>query len=317
MRRGWWAAVLAVAVVEVVAHATIRSRVPSEGDWRAAASHVREHHQPSDAIVVAPSWADPLLRLSLGDRISFAAAAPSDLEGNERLWIVSIRGARSEWAPDRPADESARFGRVTVERWDLGPSNVVYDFVDNVQNAEVQWVQGGRSTACTWRSTFATGGNLGAGPLTPADRFVCPGARPWIWVGATVTEDLDLKPRHCIWQHPAGVEPVRATFRDVPLGEAMTFFGGIYYEHERMRENGPVEARVYVGGELVGHMTHRDGDGWKRMAIDPRGTPAGDVTRADVTVEVTARAPHLRTFCWSARMLREPPGSRGDGEVSR
>jgi len=305
-----WLGLLAVALVELVGHAVIVARVPPRDDWRRAADRVREGFREGDLIVSAPDWTDPVLRRVLGDRIDFGQAGRSDTAPFERLWVLSIRGHD---APEAPAVEPAldeHLGRVRLRRWDLDPSPVVYHFVEEVRNARVTLVTGGTKRACPWRSAgMARGGGLGAGAMTPSGRFACDGARPWLWVGPTVTEDLELEPRWCIWQHPAGREPVRTTFEDVPLGDRMVLHGGLYYEHERMREHGPIHVSVRVDGEHVGRMTHRDGDGWKRIEVDPRawpGAPTDPEARGDVTIEVTAPEPHLRTFCWSATIRRGP-----------
>jgi hypothetical protein len=243
------------------------------------------------------------LRARLGDAMTFAQAAPSDLASFERLWALSIRGHDPEEAPEAEPAVTRRFGRVLVRRWDLGPSPVLYDFVGNVRGAEVAMVQGGREVPCAWRRMGAQGGALGAGAMWPAERFQCDPSRGWLFVAPTVTEDLDLRPRHCIWQHPPGLEPVRATFRDVPLGERLVFHGGLYYEHERKLEGGPIHAVVRVDGEEVGRMVHRDGDGWKRMEVATRSVEdvrARPDRLGEVTVEVSAPDPRFRTFCWSA-----------------
>lgn len=305
-----WLVVLGVALVEVVGHFAVVARVAPEADWEAAAAWVREHERPEDLIEVAPDWADPVLREHLGDRISFREAGRSDMAPFERLWVLSIRGANLPGAPRRPPDFERYFGRVRLRRWDLGPSPVLYDFVEHVREADVVRVHGGSEIPCRWQARGVPhGGGLGAGPMTPAERHVCDPQRGWLWVGETVTEDLDLEPRHCIWQHPAGLEPIRATFRDVPLGDRLVFYGGLYYEHERMREHGPVYVTVRVNGVEAGRMIHRDGDGWKRMEVDPRsalGVGAPEDARGDVSVEVVAPDPHLRTFCWSATTRSGP-----------
>lgn len=112
-------------------------------------------------------------------------------------------------------------------------------------------------------------------------------------------DDLNLRPRWCIFQHPSGSEPLRVTFPNVPLGERLILGGSLYYEHERNLEHGPVEVAVFVDGEAVGRMTHRDGDGYKEMEAATQ--PAGEAhERGDVSVVVTAADPTLRTFCWNA-----------------
>ena len=303
----WWLLIVLLAGVETVGHFVIRARVADESDWEAAASFVRAEDRDGDLIAAAPSWSDPVLREHLGDRISLAEAGRSDLAPFERIWVLSIRGHDHPAAPRTDPAVDRSFGGVRVRRWDLGESPVLYEFAEHVREAEVELVQNGVEVPCRWvPHGRASGGGLGAGAMTPAERHVCDPARPWLWVGETVTEDLDLTPRHCVWQHPAGQEPVRATFRDVPLGDRLIFYGGIYYEHERMREHGPIAVRVLVNGMEVGRMTHRDGDGWKKIEVDPRAALGEDGARGDVSVEVTAPDPHLRTFCWSAT-TREGP----------
>ncbi|HJL16835.1 MAG TPA: hypothetical protein RMH99_14320 [Sandaracinaceae bacterium LLY-WYZ-13_1] len=301
-RRRWgalWLALLGVAIVELVGHFVVQARVVPDDDWARAAGLVRRAHRPGDLIVAAPGWADPLVRQALGDLIEPAEAGRSDLAGYERLWALSIRGHRPEEAPDAPAELDRAVGAVRVLRWRLPSEPVLYDFTEHVREARVTLGTGDGARRCTWRRTGRPrGGGLGAGPIQPAERHVCDPRRSWLWVGTTIQDDLDLSPRYCIWQHPAGREPIRATFPGVPLGERLVLYGDVYYEHERHEEHGPVHVTVSVNGEPVGRMTHRDGDGWKRMEASTEVPGAG--ARGEVTVEVTAPNPHLRTFCWAA-----------------
>ena len=304
----WWLLLFPLVLVEVVGHMVIRARVPSDASWRAAAAYLAAEKRDHDLVVMAPAWADPLLRLWHGDRMGFAEAGPSDLEGFDRMWVVSIRGARAADEPRRAPDGVELFGNILVKRWDLGASTQVFDFTAHAQEAEVFMVQGDQPQPCPWRDFgTASGGGLGAGAMTPVTRAACDPHRPWLWVGRTVTEDLDLLPRDCVWQHPAGDEPIRVIYRDVPLGDRIVFYGGIYYEHERKLEGGPINARILVDGAEVGRMTHRDGDGWKRiesLTRPPADASTAPEQRGDIAFEVTASVPHLRTFCWSAAVHR-------------
>ena len=116
-------------------------------------------------------------------------------------------------------------------------------------------------------------------------------------------EDLDFRPRRCIWQHPAGVDPVRVTFGGVPTGDRLVFHAGLYYRDERMEEHGPVLVRVLVDGEPVGQLLHRDGDGWLRLELDMPDAEGDTVT---VTVETTADKPARRSLCWSGTVQGTP-----------
>lgn len=284
-----------MAATELSGSALIRARVPSQTDWEQAAAHVREQWADTDVAVAAPEWADPLLRLQLGDLLGLDGSAPFELAPYERVWQFSIRGHRSDRTPERLPDEEQRFGRVLVQRWDLGPSPVVYDFTGTIDSAEVD-VDG---RACREERLRQHEGGLFHGPLQPKRAFFC-GPHPWLWVGPTVIEDPGLQPRHCIWQHPqAGDEPTTTTYRDVPLGDRISVHATMFYIHQREGEHGPVTLQVLVDGQEVGRMVHRDGDGVEHMDVDPDPLERGNV-RGDVSFVVSAPQPHYRSICWGA-----------------
>jgi hypothetical protein len=307
-----WLALLCFPLIEVGAHALTLAGVASEADWRAAAQLVRQQALPTDLIVSAPSWTDPTLRLVLGDRIDLAMAGRSDTAAYGRLWSLSVRGARPPEAPAGAPELSRDFGPVRVERWTLGAPTVVHDLVEHVFDAKVELVQRGEPRPCTLapRKPGRRGG-LGFGAVPPARRFQCPDRRGFVWVAPIVMEDLELQPRRCVFQHPAGREPVRVTLPDVPLGERLVVHAGVYYEHERMRDGAPITLEVSIGGKPAGQMVHRDGEGWRRMEIDTR---ALGQRRAPVRFEVTTDNASKRIFCWAASTRS---GSRVSGEAGR
>ncbi len=306
---GLWLCLLLVAAVELLVHAAIRSTVASHRDWEKAAAFVRQHFAPGDAIAVAPDWADPILRWVLGDRISISMAGRSDLAAYGRLWALSIRGAVAQEAEGRNTDMSRRFGRVRVTRSLLPPSGMAFDLVQNLRQARVTLTQRGAQTQCAWRRLGpARGGGLGIGVVPPIERFVCDTRRRWLWVAPVVVEDLHLQPRYCVWQHPAGAEPVRVTYSDVPLADHIVFYGGLYYEHERDLRGAPVRVGIHVNGRSVGAMLHRDGDGWKRVVF-PTGQGPHATKTGEIVVEVSCQRPHRRGFCWAAS-TRHASGAR-------
>lgn len=301
-RSPYWLILLAIALVEIVGHYVITARVVGDDDWARASAVVREHWQAGDLVVPAPEWSDPLMRRELGDLLRLSDVGRADMSTQRRLWTMSIRGHRPREAPDAEPDFQQRIGPILVLRWDLTPERVLYDFLDHVEQASV--TIGDRP--CRWQVSRPRGGGLGAGPIEAGARHVCDPRRSWLWVGTTVEEDLHLQARHCIWQHPASPEVVAATFQDVPLGDRLVLAGGLYYEHERMLEHGPLSVGVFLDGEEIGRMVHRDGEGWKEMSISTRVPARGDRARGDVRVEVTAPDPNLRTFCWAASTRDDP-----------
>ena len=297
----FWCLLLLLAVAELLAQPAALRQVVADSDWLAAAEFVRARHRPGDLIVAAPAWTDPLVRWSIGDKIDLPDAGRSDLSRYRRLWSLSARGARAEEAPAAAPELRQRVGKVTVERWALPEPRVLYDFAEHLRAARVSMESRGGRHDCPWvRARAARGGGLGKDSLRPPEHFACDPKRPWLWVAPIVMEDLNLKPRYCVWQHPAGKRPVRVSFDDVLLGDALVLYGGLYYHHERKRRGGPVHVRLFVDDADVGRMIHQDGDGWKRLEV-PLEAQVGR-THARIAIEVTAPRPYHRSFCWAASM---------------
>jgi hypothetical protein len=296
------AGLLAFALFEVVAHARIVADAPRLADYQAAARALRAELKPRDLIVAAPAWADPVLRQVLGDRIDFAMAGRSDTAAYERLWALSVRGARPPEAPPGEPELSREFGTVTLQRWRLGPSSVKSDLVALLPRAHVR--QGARD--CAWqRLQPPRGGGLGRGVLPPVERFQCAG-RGASWVAPVVLEDLSLAPRHCVLQPPGGREPLTVRFDDLELADRLVVYAGLYYEDERMRQGAPVKLAITLDGAPLGTLTHRDGDGWKRLELP---LPAGR-SRGSLELTVTSSQSARRNLCWAASLRSGPGGAR-------
>lgn len=291
-------ALLAVAAAELGAHAAILARVAQPTDYRAAAAFVAQRMGSEQAVSAAPAYIDPLVRQALGNHVDLADAGRSDLAAYRGLWGISLRDARPTDAPANDPDLTQDFGQLRVHHWSLPAPTVRFDFTAEVARARVSQRRGNADRACPRvRTSAPRGGGLGKGVLPPAHRFECDRGH---FVAAVVMEDLNLQPRHCVWQPPTGNAPLRVRFDDVPLGDRLVLYGGLYYEHERMREGPPVDLSVRIDGELRGNMHHRDGDGWKRIELATGGG------RGEVTFEVTSATDRRRGFCWAAS-TREGP----------
>jgi hypothetical protein len=299
--------VMTLAITEATAHFIEVSRVPSHHDWTSAIERVRAEWQDGDTLTVAPRWADPLLRWSAGDLLDASASGASDLDAYRRLWSLSIRGHRPDAAPPDAPELALMFGHVRLERWTLPPPRVTYDFTAHAGDARVTRVHGGTETECRVVASLGdSGAGLSAGPQAPAGRRVCGGGgEPWLWVGATTTEDLELRPRRCVYQHPQGDDPIVSNFDDVPLGDSIVLYGGLWWEHERSLDGGTVTMVIRVDGEEIGRGVHHDGDGWSRMEAAVPEARRG--SRGSVSFAVTTESAYHRTYCWAGTM-------RGDQE---
>jgi hypothetical protein len=135
--------IAAGALAELAAQAVIVSRVPSEAEWKAAATYVRGAFAQGDGVVFAPHWADPIGRVLLGDLVPVEEAARPDRSRQGRIWELSIRGAEHPEAKGRVA-ETRVFGAVRVRRIERRAAKVLYDFSaeapDRVRVAEVDFL---------------------------------------------------------------------------------------------------------------------------------------------------------------------------------
>lgn len=299
---------LSIPLFELCAHAWIVRHVPAVSEYRAASDFIRAGLEPGDVITSAPAFTDPILRWQLGDRVPLAMAGRSDDARYERMWVLSIRGALPAGAPQGQPELQREFGRVRVLRYRLRqPARVLFDFVEAWERAEASIVRGGVPTRCPLRvGGTPRGGGLGKGVLLPVRRrFECDPRSPALFIAPVVLEGLDNEPRYCIWQHPQGEEPVSLSFRDVPLGDELRLYAGLYYEHERMREGAPIEVSVAIDGRERAHFTHRDGEGFQRWTVPTAGSEAAT---GEVTLSVRTSDSRGRSFCWAGETLRANAG---------
>src|SRR4051812_4932032 len=138
-----------LAVVETAAALVAPGRAPKDEDWRAAAAEIRAGFRAGDLIVAAPAWADPILRVHLGDLIPVEVAGRLDDERFGRVWEVSQRGAHAPAAARGNVAAARDFGALTVRRIERPAAAVRYDFVAHWSDARVsQRGAGGTHADC-------------------------------------------------------------------------------------------------------------------------------------------------------------------------
>ncbi len=295
-------AVLAVPVlglIEAVAHVVFSRSPPELEEWREARSLVGELKEPGDLLVVAPRWAEPNARWALGDPImTLRDVARPDESGYPRAVELSILG---EQAPElrgwNVVSENSRgkFRARVLEN----PSHdqVLFDFTDHVdpRHASAFEVKGSEA-ACVWKDNLKSkSGGLGGHPTFPRARFDCPGGE-FFFVGVTVIDDHEYKPRRCIWAHPVSGGRLRIRYERVRLGAVIRGYGGMPWLLERSKSGAPVQMNVLVDGRSIGSYEHVDGDGWKPFEF---ATGAAD-KEATVDFETSSANVAHRHFCFHA-----------------
>ena len=207
--------------------ATLKSRLPSDADYRNAAVFLEREARPGDALVLVPWWTDRA-RLFLPKHLpieGYLHQETNDFVTHPRLWVLvqprlphdGIAQFERAFLPDRILEAPAvRFGTLELRRYRNGRARSVrFSAVDAIAQAHVylERPQGAR-LECPFDGVSHR----------------CPGGGD-LHVAAEWHE-LFYAPRRCLWMKPPGGDArLVVEFANVPAGVQMTLEGGIVWEH--------------------------------------------------------------------------------------
>jgi len=278
------AAVGLLALIETTVALVAPLRAPKDADWEAAAREIRAAFTPGDLIVAAPAWADPIMRLHLGDLVPLAVAARFDDARFGRVWEIGQRGAHAPEAARGGVALERRFGALTLRRIDRAPAVIAYDFLARWTDARVSRTQAGRpELACPWN----------------AERFQCPDISNNFVHLQTV--EVDTHVHRGLLAQPVGNATVVIDYPGVPLGRELVVATGLHDVWMRKAAQGTVALRVFVAGALAVTAVATNDSGWQLTRVDT-SVYAGRVV--DVRFEITSPAPYQRQFVLAAEARR-------------
>lgn len=217
-----------LALIETVVAAVSPALAPTDGDWRAAAREVRAGFRPGDLIVAAPAWADPIMRLHLGDLVPAPVAGRMDDARFGRVWEISQRGGRAPEAARGAVALERRFGALTVRRVERPAATVSYDFV------------------ARWQDARMTGGNVFRRQMV----------------------EVDTRLREALLVPPVGRVPVVVEYAAVPLGRELMIGTGLHDLWARKYTHADVHLRVVVAGTPAAAITANNDTGWQLTRVD-------------------------------------------------
>jgi hypothetical protein len=299
-----WLGVPALAVVELVLHFGFSRRAPRVEEWRELSEPVRRLKRPTDLLVVAPEWAEPIARHAFGDgAFPLDQIARADASGFARALEVSALGSRAdETLPWRVVSEEKR-GRFTLRVLENpAPVRPKFRFIEHVALSalSVSIIAGDRETPCPFTDRApVTAGGLHGHVTFPRERFRCPGGEA-SFVGVTVIDDQKYLPRRCIWAHPPARGSLRLRFAGVPLGTKIRGWAGLSYFLFRDGTGQPVTISFQAGAQKLGEHQHRDEWGFRAFTL---ATPGSGDRTVDVDVIVSAESAPNRDFCFVAETL--------------
>jgi hypothetical protein len=274
------AGIVALALVETANALLAPLRAPADRDWRTAAAEVRAGFRPGDLIVAAPAWADPLMRMHLGDLIPLPVAGRLDAARFGRIWEIAQRGARAPETKGSRVVQSSRHGALTLRRHERPASQVSFDFVAEWSRAAV--------------SRVAPGGQVNWCSRLP-DRFECPDLPP-----QSVKRELleiDTSPHLALSTQPAGQSTTVIEFDRVPLGRELAVGAGLHNVWLRKAGKGTVSLRVLIQGREWGRIEAGSLTGWTLRKFD---TSALAGQSQSVRFEITVDDPTSRTLGFAA-----------------
>ena len=272
--------IVVLALVEAGNALLAPLRAPADRDWRSLAAEVRAGFRPGDLIVAAPAWADPLVRLHLGDLIPVAVAGRLDAGRFGRIWEISQRGARAPETDGAKVVQSSRHGALTLRRCERPARQVSFDLVTEWNRAIVSRVVPGGQPSWCYRA---------------GERFEC--TDPPAQTVKVELLEIDTSP------HLALATPLtsRATtvieFDRVSLGRELAVGAGLHNVWLRKSGQGTVTLRVLVQGRELGHIQAGSLTGWTVRSFD---TTALAGQTATVRFEITADDPGARYFGFAA-----------------
>jgi hypothetical protein len=294
--RAWaFALVPLLGLWELGAHVYQTHDVVPVNDWHSAHAAVEAAWKPGDLVVFAPDWADPLGREYFGDKL---AGIPDEARPDDtrfpRAFEVSIRGAHDPELAGWKKVATEKTGAVTITTLENpSPVKLLDDLVAHASPEGMHVTQG--NAECRWVHGPTTAGNLGAGPATPGERFMCPSGGI---IGVSLIHDLGDRARRCFFAPTTGGRgaPMQIRFENVAFGNALHGHVGLAQFNERDRTGPPVTLTWRASDRILGKITHVDGDGWKGFEL-PTTELAGQ--RAELTAEIASAAPG-RHFCFEA-----------------
>jgi len=227
--------------------------------------------------------------------------ARADDSSFEHALEISILGQTASELSGWQLESELDTGRFLLRSWtNPRPVRVLYDFLGQAQPPalSVTVERGDTREECRFGRAKVSNGDLHGHPTFPSRRYTC-SAGDWLFVGRTVIEDQNYRPRSCLWAHPPARGELVLRFDAVPIGATIRGYAGLPYFFEREERGTPVDLAVRVGGEAVGDYRHSDGEGWKPFEFSTARF-AGQVQSVEFRVK-SARA-WAREFCFQAEV---------------
>jgi hypothetical protein len=295
-----WLLLPIAGLVELLAFVHDARSAPRLGEWQALRAEVAKLKGPTDLLVVAPEWTDPLARAAFGDELMpVADEARPDVSAYPRAIEVDELGASAPELAGWAVQSEHTSGRFRIRiRANPAPAHILFSFLDQARPPflEVSDRANDAERPCPFTGHAAvSAGGLHGHLAFPRQRYNCGGEE--FFVGVTILDDQEYRPRRCLWAHPRGQDTLRLSFTNVPIGQKIHGYAGLSYFLLRDGAHEPVTLTARVNGEQVGRYLHRDEWGWHGFEFD---TSRFAGQSAAVEFDVHSDDSSDRQFCFYA-----------------
>jgi hypothetical protein len=283
-----------VGLAELGSQQYFSRRAPDFDDYAALAPKLVKLKQTGVPVVVAPAWAEPLVRQAAPAAFPLAEQTRADDSGFASFLEVSLLGANAPELDGFSVQRTERIGKFRVSvRQNPKPERVSFDFVSAVDQGEVEIFTelGGQRQQCQLapRSHTQTGG-LHGHVAYPRQRYDCGGGR---FVGVTLIEDAAYRAHRCVMTQLPQAGSVVLRFSSVPASQRLVGFAGFSYFLQRDSPDEQVELGVSEVGQALGQYRAAGVQGWTRFELT-RAAALGSVE-----VNVRRLDPTANDFCFA------------------
>ena len=268
-----------LGLAELGLHQYFAHRAPGFQDYAALAPQLVKLKPPGVPVVVAPDWAEPLLRQAAPAAFPLAELARMDDSGFAGFLEVSVLGQSAAQLAQLPVERSWQIGAFTLSFHRNTRQQVpLFDFVSAVAAGQVEVfseLAGQRDVCPLVAHAHATTGGLHGHAAYPRQRFECPHGG---FAGVSLVDDQDYRPRRCILAQASAPGRLVLRFGGVPVSQRLLGYAGFSYFLARDVVAPEVELSAEQDGVRLGEKRASGAAGWSRFEL--AATRAGSVELA-------------------------------------
>jgi hypothetical protein len=280
-------------LLELGLHLYFAGRAPAPNDYAPLAPRLKALKQPGQPVVVAPAWAEPLVRAAAPTAFPIAELTRVDDTGYYEFWQVSLLGQEAPSLAGFATERTERLGPFTLSlRKNPRPAPSVFDFVTAVDAAQVevyQELEGARLPCRLEEDARLETGGLHGHVTYPKRRFACTRER---FVAVTLSEDQDYRAHRCILARLPTSGRLVLSFSGVPEATRLVGHAGFSWFLERDAQAPQVELSVSAAGRELGRHRASGGQGFSRFEL-----PAANSHTVEIALERIA--PAQSDFCFA------------------